>query len=352
MAQVYSTLGLGGTPRTAPLYNVQAGGPPRPTTGVLSQIGLHGTMGRARAFDPKSSGVVPPRPAGLFSQLALNGTLGRPKTFTAKGSTRGIIGSISLTVTPQAGLHIGRRYGMLADLVLAVRPMSAALTFAHKTNVAGSVRTTYTPQATLKFHRFGAENQFLGQSTVTVVPFGFVRYRKFKQLLGSTTVAIRPQAVLHFTPAPQRNYHLQGSVTTRLTPNSAIAHEAHGVAYSFAGGTTVSFIPQGSVSLVRQTTFSVAGRTTVRITVQGTIIKTTGAPQHFHIDGSTTVEVTPNGSMGLVTGANEQNAIFGSSTFRVVPQSRITVTRATVIPTLPGRRGRRRLVRIFRKKHP
>lgn len=343
----YTSLGLGGTPRSGVLYDDLVQGPSRPEDGQFTELGLSGGPRLPQSFDDKAPGSIPPRPDGDYTELGLGGTPYVVRDFTAKSASRGIAGSISLSVTMSATLAIGRRYYTTTNLVLGVRPMGSVITVAHTNRVTGSLRITVRPQAGLRYTRYGSSNAIQGNASIQLTPFGNVKYRAWRHLSGMCPVKVTPAALMTYTPAPVRHHHVSGSARVRVTATSSITHEAHGVAYTVAGGTSVKVTMKGTVSVVRQTTYSMAGRINLSVTPHGIVTWTTGLPQAYHVNGSVSVSVTPVGRMGKVIGA-QQYAAIGNVRYSVKPSSRITVTRAPTVTPLDGRKGRRRFIRIFR----
>lgn len=345
----HTSLGLGGVPRAGVLYDSSVSGPSRPDAGLLTELGLAGFARSPQTFDPKAPGEIPPRADGEFTELGLAGLPGQVADYAAKRSTVGIVGSIHITVTPSGTISVGRRYYTPTDLVVSIKPIGATITVAHTNVVHGSVKVSVTPMAgQLKYTRFGANNAVQGNASIEVTPFGYIRYRRFRWIAGSVTFTVTPKAKLTYTPAPVRNHHVTGKVTTRVRPAGQVAFSANGIPYSVAGGTTLTVTPRGKISVVRKTTYAVSGRITITVTPHGAVWHGTGEPQAYHINGSTTFSVTPHGIMGLLPGITRQYAILGRAGLLVQPRAKITVRRAPSVTPIGRRGGRRRFIRIFR----
>lgn len=345
-------LGLAGVPRRAPFIKQFAPSVGRPGTLRFTKLGAAATPRRRQTFTAKNpAGFSSSRPAGRFTQRGLTGTpMQRRPTFTAKAGNRGVAARTTLTLTPQAIMRVARRHTQLTDLVLSIRPIGAVITFAHRNTVAGRTTLLLSPRASnLHYTRDGAEFAFQGSNSIRLTPFGNVKYRTYRVTSGRTTLTVKPQAAMHYTPAPLRNHQVTGRTTLALLPQSAMTFVDGGIAYGISGRTTLSLVPSGFVQITRQTTHVTHGSCRISLTPQGAITKGTGAPIAYQVSGRTTLTLTPQGTMGLQLGIIEQHAILGSSRFAMIPNARITLARApTVTPIDLTRPGRRRFIRIFR----
>ena len=352
MLGAYTSLGLGGLLRSGDLYDSDIQAPARPDDIQYTELGLGAIARAVQNFDPKSPGSIPPRPDDIqYTELGLGAMPRAVQLMEAHGSVTGIAGVVNLSVQMSGAITIGRRYYTTTNVVTSVRTIGSVITVAHRNFASGNIALSVRAQASqLRYTRFGASNTIQGASSVVLTPFGNLIYRPARRVQGDVPLQVRMSAALAYTPAPQRNYSFTGRPRLSIRPQSAMAFAAGGVDYSITGTNTISVTMRGAITIVQQTTYYTAGQVTMSVRMAGTVTHTTGAPRNYTIAADIRFAVNATATfMGLVTGANEQHHIDGLSRVSLTPQSKITVKRATVIQPLPGRRGKRRLIRLFRK---
>jgi hypothetical protein len=281
-----------------------------------------------------------------FTRLSLLATPRRPQTFTAKEGPPQANARIELTIAPQATLlYMPRRY-TATDIVLSIRPMTAVLTFAHRTTVPGAATVGIQVTAQLRYHREGSANSLQGNNEVSVVPFGNIRHRAWSLFSGHVTVDAVPDAGLVYSASGVRNYHIGGSTRSITSVQATVQYTEIGLSFSVAGSSSFGLAPSGRVSIVRETTYGMHGSVSLSLVSQGSVDHEIGPPVAYHISASADVALVPRATLALVTGLVNQYAVLGDVTFGTTPGSRVTVRRAPVLDVLA--QGRRRFIRIFR----
>lgn len=342
-----TSLSLIGCPQSEPIW-IQIGSitGPRPDGGQYTELGLDGLPRPVQTF---TTPTTSPRPdGGTYTELGLDG-LARPyQTFLPKVGARGIAGRTTLSITPQSSTIYGRRYSIIPNITLGIRPMGATITVAHTSNRQGRTTLSFGVQATMRYRRQGNEYSYSGGTTITISTSGAVRVRTRRSIVGNVTLSVTPRATVQYTPAPVRNHHIAGRVTTTLQPVATMAYLAGGLDYAISGSNLIQFEVLGRVSVVRQTTYRMHGSVTLTLRPQGTITKQSGPPQSYYIQASTTLSLTPRATLAYNLGTFEHFGIAGHVTLSAIPRGTVTVRRApSITPLTKFRRGRRRFIRLF-----